>query len=138
MSEEEIKDTLIILEDTDISTIDNAENVDLRTYQLAVNNLLDLYNKEKDYAMGLYYDVQGLQQDLDKEKEKNKELKEKAKNTMGLIGANYIHKDKVKEKIEELEKLYKLNLNDSLTTHEMFYIVHDYILKIKNILQELL
>ena len=32
----------------------------------------------------------------------NKELKEKAKNTMGLIGANYIHKDKVKEKIEEI------------------------------------
>lgn len=43
-----------------------------------INGILDLYNKEKEYAMGLYYDNQGLQQDLDKEKEKNKELEEYA------------------------------------------------------------
>ena len=54
------------------------------------------------------------------------------------VKEDYIPKSKVKAKIEELEKLYKLNLNDSLTTHEMFYLVHDYILKLKNILQELL
>ena len=34
--------------------------------------------------------------------QENKELKEKAKNTMGLIGANYIHKDKVKELGEQV------------------------------------
>ena len=44
----------------------------------------------------------------------NKELKEKAKNTMGLIGANYIHKDKIKEKIEEIKS--KMN-NDCIALH---------------------
>ena len=39
--------------------------------------------------------------------QENKELNEKAKNTMGLIGANYIHKDKVREKIKELEQEIK-------------------------------
>lgn len=39
---------------------------------------------------------------IDKELEKeNKTLLERHKNTMNLIGANYIHKDKVKEKIKE-------------------------------------
>lgn len=33
--------------------------------------------------------------------QENKKLEEKAKNTMELIGANYIHKDKIKEKIKE-------------------------------------
>lgn len=45
----------------------------------AIGKLLDLYNKEKEYAMGLYYDVQGLQQDLDKKKEKNKKIEDKIK-----------------------------------------------------------
>lgn len=39
--------------------------------------------------------------------QENKELKEKAKNTMDLIGANYIHKNKVKEKIEWYEEACK-------------------------------
>lgn len=48
----------------------------------------------------------------------NKELKEKAKNTMKLIGANYIHKNKVKEKIEVLKMnadydwIYKYDYKD--------------------------
>ena len=50
--------------------------------------------------------------------QENKELKEKAKNTMCLIGANYIHKDKVKEKIEEL--VNKRNcLITQMKTYEM-------------------
>lgn len=34
----------------------------------------------------------------------NKELKEKAKNTIKIIGANYIHKDKVKAMLEGITK----------------------------------
>ena len=36
----------------------------------------------------------------------NKKLKEKAKNTMKLIGANYIHKDKIKAMLEGITKEY--------------------------------
>ena len=48
-------------------------------------------------------DLEALQGILDlykREKEKNKELEEKRKTTMEVISANYIHKDKIKEKIE--------------------------------------
>ena len=107
MSEEEIKDTLIILEDTDISTIDNAENVDLRTYQLAVNNLLDLYNKEKEKRKIAEENHKVLCLDL------GQALKD-----LGLpedtiivdelvleINKKYINKDKFKEKIDFLKEV---------------------------------
>ena len=64
-------------------------------------------NQTEERQREIKYDIETLETMIDlynKEKEKNKALKEKAKNTMGLIGANYIHKDKVKEKIKELDK----------------------------------
>lgn len=71
--------------------------------------------------------------------QENKELKEKAKNTMGLIGANYIHKDKVKEKInqykeirDEILKIESKTLKPSITLDLKR---NDYCMKI---LQELL
>lgn len=52
----EEQDSLDILEYTDISSIDDAENIDLRTYQLAVKNVLNMYNREKKIAQGLLQD----------------------------------------------------------------------------------
>lgn len=52
----EMQDALHILEDTDISNIDDAENIDLRTYQYAVNTLLEMYYDEKKLARKLIAD----------------------------------------------------------------------------------
>lgn len=49
-----------------------------------------------------------------------------------------ISKDKIKEKINELETLYNCNLDTALTSYEMFHFVRSYIDKVKNILNELL
>ncbi len=43
----EQEDSIEILENTDISTIDLVENVDLYTYNIAIKNVLDML-KEKD------------------------------------------------------------------------------------------
>ena len=76
-------------------------------YDNYVRDLLDLYNKEKEYAMGLYYDNQGLGQDLDKEKEKNKELDKENTRQHELLSKihkkyqeDYISKDKIKDTVE--------------------------------------
>lgn len=49
-----------------------------------------------------------------------------------------ISKDKIREKIKELEALYNCNLDTALTSYEMFTFVRSYIDKVKNILNELL
>lgn len=96
--------------------------------QLIVSGLLNLYKKEKEQnslikeklkelnismetLIGEFNRLEDLEDDtiqlkwrLKEEKEKNKELENKRKTTMEVIGANYIHKDKIREKMEELKK----------------------------------
>ena len=65
-----------------------------------VNTLYEFYDEEfKPYVLST--EERDALENLIQE---NKELKEKAKNTMGLIGANYIHKDKVKDYLNKMEK----------------------------------
>lgn len=52
MSEEEIKDCIKILKDTDISTIEMCENTDMYTYSIAVKNVLNELDK-KDKVIDL-------------------------------------------------------------------------------------
>lgn len=47
MNEEEIKDCIQILKDTDISTIEMCENTDMYTYSIAVKNVLNELEKYK-------------------------------------------------------------------------------------------
>lgn len=56
----------------------------------------------------------------------------------GYFKKNYIFKDKIREKIKELETLYNCNLDTAMTSYEMFCFVRSYIDKVKNILDELL
>lgn len=86
-----------------------------------VQGLLDLYNKEKENNKELDRENQALYESINcddntmlaklyqKEKEKNKELTDEYLIQRNLINAeflneNYISKDKIKAKIEELEK----------------------------------
>ena len=50
----------------------------------------------------------------------------------------YVSKKKIREKIIELEKLYNVTLEEPMTSYEMFCFVRSYIVKVKNILEELL
>ena len=82
---EDIKDIIEILELVKEEMQNNDENItatlDLQDLK-SLKNLYDLYNKEK---------------------QKNKELEEKAKLTMEVIGANYISKNKIKETAVDYE-----------------------------------
>lgn len=60
-----------------------------------VQKLIDLYQEQKQ----LNQEHQKINGEL---RIKVKELEERRKNTMALIGANYINKDKIKGKIKEL------------------------------------
>ena len=91
MSEEEKKDIIAILANTDISCIELAENVDLLNYQKCVNGLLYLYVQEK---------------------EKNKELEiiigeyknacdNVCETTQNMINNLYISKSKLKDLLEQ-------------------------------------
>ena len=109
MKEEEIKDTLLILEDTDISRIELAENVDLRTYQLAVNNLLSLYQEQKQLNE-IHQKINGELRVKVKELEKKvEELENQMGKDLDVVYLKAIYderdkwKDKIKEKIKKLE-----------------------------------
>lgn len=58
---------------------------------------------------------------------RNKELEEKRKTTMEVIGANYIHKDKVREKIKKLEKQMEKDEVDDFGIHSIGWSALDYI-----------
>ena len=81
-----------------------------------MNNIemLEYYIKALRKPMPFKFTNEQKAQAIENLIKENKELKEKAKNTMGLIGANYIHKDKIKEKIEEIKS--KMN-NDCIALH---------------------
>ena len=80
LNEEEILDKLRkMLYHTQRANECGLSNNDFKEDIEALEGILDLYNKEK---------------------EKNKELEEKRKTTMEVIGANYIHKDKIKDTVE--------------------------------------
>jgi hypothetical protein len=71
---------------------------DLEKY-ISFANKHENFSNDADYKW--HKELAGMIENLIKE---NKELKEKAKNTMELIGANYIHKDKVKAMLEGITK----------------------------------
>lgn len=108
----------------------------LISYQSAIESLLTAYEKEKGENVKLrlqdipliegelkaYKDRSNeLKQELEKEKEKNKELTDEYLVQRDLINPDflkdYIHKDKIKAKIEEINK-EMLNEENSL---ELFY-----------------
>lgn len=120
MSEEEKEDTMRILEYTDISRIELAENVDLRTYQLAVNNLLDLYKQEKEKNKKL---IQGRFREV---ADKNAYIKDM-----------YISKDKIKEKLQNYIISYNDIESNFETTAQQYDTLKELDIKIE-ILEELL
>lgn len=86
MSEEEIKDCIKILKDTDISAIEMCENTDMYTYSIAVKNVL---NELEKYKLMLFMVVRNSKV-LPVGLKLNKSQKEIT--------------DKTKETIKELEK----------------------------------
>lgn len=87
-----------------------------------LQSLLDLYNKEKEKNTSLQKEIEKLKQEMEERLIGREEI---TKYEMGYeIENNYISKDKIKNKIKELENLYK---------NKYFHI--DYV---KEILEELL
>ena len=90
----------------------------------AVSTLLNLIDKQ--------------QKEIEELKQNRDEYKEEYKKLLNARYYDYISKDKIKEKINELETLYNCNLDTALTSYEMFHFVRSYVDKVKNILNELL
>lgn len=119
LGEEEIIDTLkILIGISEFNRLNYKENK-------AIQGLLDLYKQEKEkntilqnkieakeqvheYDMKMIYDLKGevvkLDKELQQEKEKNEKL-EQDNLILAMENENSISKDKIKEKIEWLDKL---------------------------------
>ena len=115
---EEIKDIIEILELSKEEIENNNENItatlDLQDLK-SLKNLYDLYNKEK---------------------EKNKSIEaQRLRDMCYKTDGNYISKDKIKEKIEEYNKMINATYGD-MTHHGD--VRRDNCIEIKNVLQELL
>lgn len=98
MSEEEIKDCIQILKDTDISTIEMCENTDMYTYSIAVKNVLDELQKYKLMLFMVIRNNKVLPVGLKKGKTQ-KEITEMTKTTIKEL-ENMINFDRAKELYE--------------------------------------
>lgn len=87
MSEEEIKDCIKILKDTDISTIEMCENTDMYTYNIVVKNVLNELEKYKLMLFMVVRNYQILPIGL-KIKKSQKEITEMTKDTIKELEKN--------------------------------------------------
>lgn len=110
-------------DETDIKAIDIVLNL-IEKQQKQIQDLKANYKKLDRENQALYESI-NIEDDnmlirlYQEQKEENKELENKRKTTMEVIGANYIHKDKIREKIEELK-------NDEKNIREKKKNSHDY------------
>ena len=144
LSEEEIIDIIKdFLELKEIHSNNDIRKSILSVYQEAIEGLLDLYNNTKESELLLANKFQKANIELNKEKEKNKAIeiyrKDMPDDTELIImrkddfdrnfGSDYISKDKIREKIEECNKLRQKAENSEIYTRMVDYM---------DILQELL
>ena len=102
--------------------------------ELDIEQMIIAFNQLKD-------DYSSLFNELEQQKEKNKELEKQAEErfevTMELIGANYIHKDKIKEKIKEIQR--ELEILEKQQDNSIIYSPRDIcnaeILRLKELLE---
>lgn len=82
----------------------------------AMGGILELYNKQKELLKQTQLDCANLEinngkltAELQQEKEKNKEQSDVINKSMAIsdVKRDYISKDKIREKIEEIEKAYE-------------------------------
>ena len=66
---------------------------DYNTYKIALQGLLDLYNKEKEKNINQFTEIESLKYAMPNMKH------------IDIINQNYISKDKIKREIEELQSM---------------------------------